>query len=298
MSEKIRHNLIGYEVPPPAGSWDKLANALHEQDVYRPLAERLTAHTEVPAATNWDKIAATLTEQSLTGKLLNHEEQPPIGSWEKISNIISGKPSAVRRLPWRNYAAAAILIPAFVLGLYAILFRQETGTQVSGQTEAADSAVQPLQAQSGTALQEIVHPAGTDTMSNDNRNAAALEASKKSMARLDIRPGKLTADIGGFYFAGSPETAGADVLNALQEPASSSLADRYITLITPEGNIIRVSKKLGGMVCCISGSDGDADCNDQLKKWREKLISSPLGHSADNFLELLDLVNSTEQDPI
>lgn len=298
MSEKIRHNLTGYEVPPPAGSWDKIANALNEQDVFRPLAERLTAHTEIPAGTNWDKIAATLTEQSLTGKLLSHEELPPTGTWEKISNGISGKPSTIRRLPWRNYAAAAVLIPAFVLGLYAILFRQETGTLLSGQTAVTDSSVKTTQDQPGTALQEIVHPAGTDTMSNDNRNAAALEASKKSMARLDIRPGKLKADIGGFYFAGSPENAGNEVLNALQEPVSSTLADRYITLITPEGNIIRVSKKLGGMVCCISGSDGDADCNDQLKKWREKLISSPLGHSADNFLELLDLINSNEQNPI
>jgi hypothetical protein len=49
------------------------------------------------------------------------------------------------------------------------------------------------------------------------------------------------------------------------------------------------------MVCCISGEAEDPACTDQLKKWREKIVASPLGHSADSFLELLQLVNAAEE---
>ena len=65
--------------------------------------------------------------------------------------------------------------------------------------------------------------------------------------------------------------------------------------MTPEGNIIRVSKKLGGMVCCLSGEAEDPACTDQLKKWREKMITSSLGHSGDSFLDLLLLINTEEE---
>ena len=56
---------------------------------------------------------------------------------------------------------------------------------------------------------------------------------------------------------------------------SGNLASRYITLMTPEGNIIRMSKKLTDMVCCVSGEDENEECKDQMKKWREKIICLP-----------------------
>ena len=73
------------------------------------------------------------------------------------------------------------------------------------------------------------------------------------------------------------------------------LTDRYIMLMTPDGNIIRMSKKWSDLVCCVSGEEQDADCKDQLKKWQEKMAASSLAPSPGNFMDILSLVNSLDE---
>src|SRR4029077_4860239 len=61
---------------------------------------------------------------------------------------------------------------------------------------------------------------------------------------------------------------------AYNEHEPAILADRYVMLLTPNG-VVRMSKKLGGLVCCVSGQEQDQDCKYQLKKWQEKKKPSP-----------------------
>jgi hypothetical protein len=72
------------------------------------------------------------------------------------------------------------------------------------------------------------------------------------------------------------------------------LADRYVMLMTPEGSIIRMSKKLGDLICCVSGEEQGDGCKDQLKKWQEQMAMSSLAPSPANFLDILSLVNSLD----
>lgn len=74
-----------------------------------------------------------------------------------------------------------------------------------------------------------------------------------------------------------------------------TLADRYVMLMTPDGNIIRMSKKWSDLLCCVSGEEQDADCKDQLKKWQQKIASSELAPSPGNFMDILGLVNSLNE---
>ena len=87
------------------------------------------------------------------------------------------------------------------------------------------------------------------------------------------------------------EPTGTRGLN-IEEPPMTDIADRYIMLMTPDGNIIRMSKKLGNIVCCVSGQEQDKGCADQMKKWREKLASPGANHSSGNVLDILNLINS------
>ena len=98
----------------------------------------------------------------------------------------------------------------------------------------------------------------------------------------------------GFSFASS--LAGERITGIIpdDEMNAGNLANRYITLMTPEGNIIRMSKKFTDMVCCVSGEDQDEACKDQMKKWREKIICSPACHSAGSFMNMLDLVEALQ----
>ena len=44
--------------------------------------------------------------------------------------------------------------------------------------------------------------------------------------------------------------------------------------MTPDGNIIRMSKKWSGLVCCVSGEEQDEDCKNQIKKWQKKIATA------------------------
>jgi hypothetical protein len=74
-----------------------------------------------------------------------------------------------------------------------------------------------------------------------------------------------------------------------------TIAERYVMLMTPDGNIIRMSKKWSELVCCVAGEDQDKDCKDQIKKWQEKIATSSLAPSPGNFMDILNLVNSLNE---
>ena len=79
------------------------------------------------------------------------------------------------------------------------------------------------------------------------------------------------------------------------EDSVSAIAGRYIMLMTPEGNIIRMSKKWSDLVCCVSGEEQDEDCKLQIKKWQKKLATSPINPTPGNFMDILELVNSLDE---
>ena len=64
--------------------------------------------------------------------------------------------------------------------------------------------------------------------------------------------------------------------------------------MTPEGNIIRISKKLSDIVGCVSGAEQDKECLDQLKIWQQKMANPKSTHSSANFMEILNLANSLQ----
>jgi hypothetical protein len=57
---------------------------------------------------------------------------------------------------------------------------------------------------------------------------------------------------------------------------------------------VRISKKLSDLFCCVSGEEQDENCTNQLKQWREKIAASPFNPSPDNFMDILDLINSLQ----
>ena len=75
----------------------------------------------------------------------------------------------------------------------------------------------------------------------------------------------------------------------------NNVAARYIAVMTPDCNVVRVSKKLDHLVCCVAGDDPGTVCKDQLQRWREKMACSPIAASG-NFMDIVSLVNSLQED--
>ncbi|MEO7983813.1 MAG: hypothetical protein ABI688_07010, partial [Bacteroidota bacterium] len=126
------------------------------------------------------------------------------------------------------------------------------------------------------------------------RNDAALEDSKKTFAKLDVSTTRSKIkNAANFFFVPDnddiPGTRGLDY-ETTQSPAID-ISNRYIMLMTPEGNIIRMSKKLRELVCCVSGEVEDKECVDQMKKWRDILANPSINHSSNNFIDLLSLMD-------
>ena len=81
----------------------------------------------------------------------------------------------------------------------------------------------------------------------------------------------------------------------LHEDNLSTSATRYVLLMTPDGQFIRMSKKLSDLVCCVAGEDQDAECRDQMSNWRQKIASSTHSASPGNFMDILNLVKSLQE---
>jgi len=245
MSNKIQHKLYNYEQVPPESVWSKISSEL-----------------------------------DLHAKLYSAEVTPPAAAWDKIEDALNeGKPKRI--IPLFRYAAAAVIIGLMTwAGLRLINTNKSAPTVVKTNPPAEEKIKAPEAAPANNNDQVAVN-----TETEDARNDAALEASKKTYAKLDGAKKKRLNTVSGFHFSGFTS---ADAI-----PSVERIQDRYIVLMNPDGNFIRVSKKLSNMVCCVSGEEQDADCKDQMEKWRKQLACSSASHPG-NFLDILDLVSSLQ----
>ncbi len=274
MSNAIQNKILNYEVSPPAGVWKKIEDALDESEL---------AH-EFPS------------------KLYGAEVIPPVSAWDKIANSLdaekeTNKPEPRRISPMLKYAAAAVLIGLLAWGGVQLLNSRSGNNKVAkvGMIQPEKNSVIPQTNPDIVTSPENIASTDNNITTDEARNDAALESSKKTFAKLDMPvKSRMTEIASGYSFASSVAAVNIPGIIPDDEIATDNLANRYITLMTPEGNIIRMSKKLTDMICCVSGKDGNNECKDQIKKWREKIICSPTCHSAGSFMDMLDIVEALQ----
>ena len=299
MSSGPQHKMYDYEVAPPHGVWEKIAAELDESELSQRFPSLLYHSETAPPVQVWQKIASALDEPVLindySAKLAGIEVAPPATAWNKIQTSLSEATTApVRRInPWIKYAAAAVFIGFMAWGGLRFLGNGKKGNEI-----ANDNTTQPAQDPNTANTSSIsfqdngIAVADMNASLEEARNDAALEASKKTYAKLDVGARKnKVQNAAGFYFVPT-QTRGIE-FDEIEEPLDN-ISSRYIVLMTPDGNIVRMSKKLRDLVCCVSGEAVDQDCVDQMKKWREK-IASPSTHSPGNFLDILSLVSSLQE---
>jgi hypothetical protein len=308
----VQNKLLDLEVAPPPGMWDKIAAELDESELEHKFPSKLYGLAIPPPAGAWQKIAmaldATLPAGKVAEKLLSHEVAPPAAVWNKIkTSLDAGMEATVperRRLsPLLRYAAAAVIVGAMAWGGVRLLNNKPEAIPVANKEEQVAPKIKSapgIKDEVATVTEPVDNTTPVTTASEEARNDAALEASKKTYARLDINTTSKIKQAANFYFAepistGTPRGFSITDDIPVYEPVTKD-AGRYIVLMTPEGNIIRMSKKLSNLVCCVSGEEQDAECKDQMKKWRDKMTSSSIIHSPGNFMDILSLVNSLQND--
>lgn len=297
----LKDKMRNYEVNPPAIIWDKIAAALDGSCQENQFPSRLREMETTPPAGVWDKIAEKLDNNEdlkFPERLHQMEVNPPTSVWSKIASeldqaekpaaIVISQPSGFKQI--LRYAVAAVLVGAIA---FAAL-------RWNGFSDKAVSGAQLATANTDSGSNNAASPIESGEVTNsENFAASTLQTgqTEKQIPGID-KPYKSTS---------SKRTT--LVQNAAyrnnHEKASSALytyndhvppvADRYIMLMTPDGNLIRMSKKWGNLVCCVSGEDPEADCKDQLKKWQEKMATSALTNSTGNVMDILNLVSSLDE---
>ena len=261
MNEQVRHRIYGMEQTPPPGVWDRIVSELDQSDIGAAYAGKLKGMSFPPPPAAWDKIAAAL--------------------------FPAATPVIPRRsIAWVRYAAAAAVIAALVWGGSLVLNRDRGDQQEVVKTNPPP-ATQPVQTVPVTETPE--KDEAIAQAEQDRRDDAALEASKRTYAKLSTPRKKKIQNAAGFHFA-------LDVAEPVIGPGEMDPANRYIVLMTPDGNFIRMSKKWSELVCCVAGEEQDPECTDQLKKWKEKMASSSQTASPGNFGDILDLLKTLQND--
>ena len=289
MSSDFKTRLHNLEITPPLGVWDKVAAALDD-----------TALTE-----------------GLSSKLYQLEVVPPVSVWQKISSVLQREnreapvPSLQRVRPYYRYAAAAVIIGLITFAI-SLLTSKKNIANVAKETSSPSSKQAPPVVQKDN-----------QNINRENQNSTALltAPNKKRMIAASFLPaGKTVEEILMQKLMNSPNHYSTPAVletnfsidgfennsNQLNYPARSysdfpskgAQVNRYMMLLRPDGYIFRMSKKLSNMVNCmysISAIQEDENCRDQVNKWREKIAKSTINPSPDNFMDILTLIKSLDE---
>ncbi len=306
MSSGIENKMYNLEVMPPAAVWEKIAEELDESALSLQFSSRLHTIEINPPTRVWQSIAASLDEPLLENdfaeKLTNIHITPPSAVWNKITNSLDAENETPlfkqRKIsPLLKYAAAAVITGFLAWGGVQLLTKNSEINDTSKQAIIQSNSVTETAAIIPTLDENIALKDITASL-EEARNDAALEASKKTFARLDnTTASSKIKNAADFYFVTDnfepTETRGFNT-DPIATP-SVDITNRYIMLMTPDGNIIRMSKKLRELVCCVSGEDQDKDCLDQMKKWRENIGNPSAIHSSSNFIDVLDIIKCMQE---
>ena len=287
-----------YEVTPPADVWAKISSELDESLSGQEFPSALYNAEATPPAAAWSHIADELDEvtpgQKLASKLYNMEVVPPASAWSHIDTALNPAETGstpVVAMPRRSNSFLRYAVAAAFLGIAAFGIIKWMG----GNTTSPDSSLANNSKNSDTVV-KLADRTPAQPAKEEKTVPGSEAASSTEMAVAEPAPKQRTyrsnPSVNNAAYAFTDVDYASNPLYAYEDH-SPRIADRYIMLMTPEGNFIRMSKKWSDMVCCVSGEEQDADCKNQLKQWQEKMATSSVA-SPGNFLDILSLVNSLE----
>lgn len=300
----LKDKMYQWEVAPPAQAWEKIAAALDESSTPA-FASRLLQMEIAPPVSAWEAIAESLDEAptlEFPGRLRNLQVVPPAGVWEKINETLG---SDEHVMPMRRrasipvflrYAAAAVFIGALAFGIVRLLDNSSKPGEATTAQEISSKDSIKLPANSASAniaVEPAPVPVSPVELSGTSRPPTAI-AKTGPMPRNQRRLLNSSSP-GSISFAKNLVQNASNRIYAYEDHVPS-IAERYVVLMTPDGNFIRMAKKWGSLLCCVSGEEQDAECKDQLKKWQEKIANSPIAAAPGNFMDIMSLVNSLSED--
>jgi hypothetical protein len=253
------------------------------------IKNKLYNYEQAPPARAWDRIAAALDESHLSDEfpavLYHAEVSPPSSSWNKIAAALEPEAAVVQMPAKRSSSFLRYAIAACVISIVALGIMTLTGNLGTKTNPPNDEIVTTT----GTDNNPVTEPRQVPNQNNlPAREIGAIEKEQEApvIAQVDDQPKNITSKKNRNTYSNKGTTSSMEPVYAYNEHIP---ADNYVMLMTPNG-IVRMSKKLGDIVCCVAGEVEDEDCKDQLKKWQQKMATSSA--APGNFMDILSLVSS------
>ncbi|HEV8505874.1 MAG TPA: hypothetical protein VGQ53_10755 [Chitinophagaceae bacterium] len=309
MSEELKRKLYNYEADPPGIVWSRIVTAL-DQEINAEFPEKLYDLEVTPPLDAWSKIEEGLHDEGkeqYPTKLYNVEVTPPAGAWNKILPLLdqekvpSKTSSKGKIIPFVKYAAAACIIGLLALGALKLL----------NQTVKAPVDKAPITAKEISPKKDsgVNRNQGEQLILPPSNN---LPKEAPALARAEIKSRKKNLPEEATYMtqmaANYSTASGTKVISDFRQaslkgdiPGNCSQisdADPYLMFMNPDGYLVRISKKLAETLGCVY-SNGNSDesnrCQDQIKKWRDKIAQSSATSSPDNFMDILNVIKSVQE---
>jgi hypothetical protein len=307
MSSELKNKLLNFEATPPPQLWQEIAVQLDDCGLEYQFPARLRNAATTPPPSALQNIFSALDIESTPAfatALYEMEVAAPAAAWAGIKkNLDIAQEAAIpehRRLaPYIKYAAAAAIAGLLFWGGLQLFSGKKADSHMASTVDTVAPAHTITNPSANTAV--VTNFPSAEEIQNED---AALEASKHVYAKLDAETikKKRTVRYDAYDLEIDPSTTvqprSLDISETAIPNADEQLAttDKYIVLMTPDGNFIRMSKKMGDMVCCVSGEEQDENCTDQMSKWRKQIAEHPKALSPGNFLDIIGLVNSLQED--
>lgn len=277
-----QHKLYNYEVSPPAEVWKHIAQELEDVNGFRSVSKKLQALQVAPPPVAWHAIAGELDQELsfniLAKKLSAASVEPPAEMWHRINGELDLHLPAIKKeapvVPLRKrvlrYAVAAVTLG--ILILTANLMVQRSDKDVDVITKTFTDNIPLVANQAAVSQPDAVQLAQQPVKSHDS---TAL--SPKNSQNTTSSDGYITTSNGNMY--------------TTTVERNREMDGRYIVLMTEEGNVVRMNKKVSNMADCISGEVETQECNHQIAEWQKELANIPVFASPDNILGLLELAS-------
>lgn len=308
MSEELKNKLFNYEVIPPENVWAKIVDAL-EEEIIAEFPLRLHDAEIAPPPDSWNKIASALepVKEEYAEKLYELEVSPPLDAWENISSALY-EDHAVPRIssgrkitPFVRYAIAASLIAFVTFGALKFLNPEGTNHGIAG-SKVAPQKTSPPPVPPSNAQTPAVNPVPALTNNLPQERVIFAKTKVESKKKLTTNQSNYMTQTPDMAYAAKSTAASAFQQASLRGdvPGNCPLiadADRYLNFMNPDGSLVRISKKLADAVGCYYNngtSDEYKQCQEQMKRLRDKITQSSPAPSTDNFMDVLDIIKSVQ----
>ncbi len=266
------------------------------------LSKKMHDYEVTPNPSIWNRVAGALDESNLQDefpkKLYNSATPPPPSTWVAIENQLNKDEAAAdtivvaryRHFYWLRYAAAIVILGGIAFGILKFINPGNKDFGIVALREGVDTGIdQSIAAENQNKAERVLTTDETATL------PTASTATGNIKTRSYPTSYTKSTEVSPIAYASFASNETQEIRNNplyAYEDHVPDVSQRYILLMTPDGNFIRVSKKLSSLVCCVTGEEQDTACKDKIKAWQQKIADMNMAPSPGNFMDILSLVSS------